>query len=64
LYTRVALRAGSILEPWHMVALRPGDGLHPNRLADLAGATLTCDLPAGTSLRLEHLELAAERRSA
>ena len=65
LHARVAIPAGTVIEPWHLVALRPGTGLDPNRMSDLVGCMVTCDVPAGAAIRLEYFEtLEDERRSA
>jgi N-acetylneuraminate synthase len=64
LYTRVALTAGTIIEPCHLAALRPGNGIDANELPHLVGCRLDCDLPAGTAIRLAHLAPLAEQRSA
>lgn len=65
LHARMPIPAGSVIEPWHLVALRPGTGLHPNRISDLVGCIATCDVPAGAAIRLEHVEMPRdERRSA
>jgi sialic acid synthase SpsE len=64
LYTRIALAAGTVIEPWHLVALRPGNGIDANELSHLVGCRVDRDLPAGTAIALSHLAPLAERRRA
>jgi sialic acid synthase SpsE len=64
LYTRTALQRGTTIEPSHLVALRPGNALSPNRLPELVGRVLACNLPAGAALRLEHLQADDSRATA
>lgn len=64
LYTRTALSAGTVLEPHHLIALRPGSGIEPNRLDAIVGRVLLEDLPSGVAIAEPHLIRARERRSA
>lgn len=47
LRARTTLRAGHVVAPADVVALRPAVGLPPNRLGDLVGARLTRNIDAG-----------------
>ena len=41
------LRSGEPLDPTALVALRPGDGIDPRRLAETTGRRVSRDIPAG-----------------
>jgi sialic acid synthase SpsE len=47
LYAARTLRAGEMITPRDVIALRPANGLAPAQIADLVGITLDRDVPAG-----------------
>jgi N-acetylneuraminate synthase len=48
--------AGDIFSGENVRSIRPGYGLPPSCLYDILGKRSTCDLPAGTPLRMEHVK--------
>ncbi len=56
LVARVDLPRGTILEEKHLAMKKPGDGMPPERLPEVLGRKLTCELAADACLREDHLE--------
>jgi len=64
LYAATALTRGTRIEPSHLIALRPGDGIPANQLKDLLGRRVACDVQAGQPIRFDQVEPRLERRTA
>jgi N,N'-diacetyllegionaminate synthase len=50
------LAAGTLLEPTHLAAMRPGDGIAPARMDEVVGRRLCRDLGEGDPVRWDDLE--------
>ena len=54
LYVVEDVVAGTELTRYNVRSIRPGNGLPPDRLADVLGMRITCDIPRGTPLSWDH----------
>lgn len=52
-HLRVAVVAGTVLEPWHLIMRRPGDGISPMEIDRLIGKRVGRDLEPDTKLEWE-----------
>ena len=56
LVAKTDLPRGTVLEEKHLAFKKPGDGLPPDRLPDVLGRKLSCELAADACLLEDHLE--------
>lgn len=50
------LKKGDTINTFDLIALRPGDGISPMEIDNIAGKVLKCDLKEGTKLLTDHLK--------
>ncbi|MBN1534114.1 MAG: N-acetylneuraminate synthase family protein [Spirochaetes bacterium] len=56
LFARRDIPAGKVIEPEDLVALRPGIGIQPNRIAEVLGRRARCRIDKNMMIRREHYE--------
>jgi N-acetylneuraminate synthase len=60
LYWAKAIRAGDTITTEHIRSVRPGLGVHPRYLDALIGSRAQCDVPFGTAVAPEHVNVPCE----